>query len=912
MRLVPKSVWHNLRAKRCVLFGAINFFEGLMELSKRLKQSEGVIKKEIRKKQLALRLKCNHFTIRVKRRNLEMKLKRTVAVFGAAALVLSMLPSAFAAEESVLSVPGEGITVEVEDLFGLASDDYNKKIENENAGGGALWHIGWGKKEGSYEETAKINVTAGGTYTIHMRSSKVQSNLSKTELFVDDVSVIDNTASPGGEMIGLDNNFDGTNAGKVYEFYNPNVTLTAGEHTVKLVFSRSGNPLRNACTLDNIKILPNTAPVNTSGETVFEIEDFYPETVQAGLSPSSEASGGQWLVTGWDSRLGTHEKTVNISESGLYKMTFRSSCNNGAKIFDTPEFFVDDKLMTSAYSSSSYLPKRIITGDAEYNSLNEYNCAAFLSAGEHKIKLISKLESNTSRHAVSYDNIKFERINAGVVNSDKARFEAEDLFSFRTGDTVSLTEQNEKASGGAYVSRTYSNPDYANEFKNTIVITESGNYKVKLAANGYSKFVSNNTLKLDGETLINAKSTQGTSLGYNGADSSAFPMTEFSGREIYLKAGEHSLEYIPELDENNKQHKFIVDYIELEKSVPAAISLPESGIKTVEYEEIAKWGSAYLTDSEAASGGKYVVMAEYMSDLISDFALLNAPKDGFYDVHFLANSNEQSFSGIIMSIDDQTVVNNDSVNPTQNTKTTLTSFGNCVLRDYSARVYLTAGDHNLSIMYKKGYNQGGGYYRHAIAADCLTFEYAGSPIDYEFTSTLDTMLPFVINDGINAGDEIKVYAGSNEIQNGDVYQITYSSSNEGVMTVDGNGVLTPVCRGYSDISVVVCAADKIAAKFSKRLYVTDDETGTIHIENVRYENGKVTFDTVDDDFSETAAKAVAAGYSGGKLTDIKVIDITDRSESSYSAPLSGADSVKVFVFDSLSSLKPLWVATEAE
>ena len=59
MRLVPKSVWHILRAKRCMLFGAINFFEGLRELSKRLKQSEGVIKKS--EKTVSIKVKMQSF-----------------------------------------------------------------------------------------------------------------------------------------------------------------------------------------------------------------------------------------------------------------------------------------------------------------------------------------------------------------------------------------------------------------------------------------------------------------------------------------------------------------------------------------------------------------------------------------------------------------------------------------------------------------------------------------------------------------------------------------------------------------------------------------------------------------------------------------------------------------------------------
>lgn len=171
-----------------------------------------------------------------------------------------------------------------------------------------------------------------------------------------------------------------------------------------------------------------------------------------------------------------------------------------------------------------------------------------------------------------------------------------------------------------------------------------------------------------------------------------------------------------------------------------------------------------------------------------------------------------------------------------------------------------------------------------------------------------------LSDTIAVGEAANITVSDNEktITAADVYQMTFKSSNENVVTVDGTGLVTAQAAGNAQITVEIIAnmSDDAISLYCP-ITVTDSD---VYVANaVVTETGAISFDVsnVGRDSYENGVVAVAACYNENLLTEVKIFNIGNLYSGdyySYSHQFSKYTidcDVKIMLLESWANMKPI-------
>ena len=155
---------------------------------------------------------------------------------------------------------------------------------------------------------------------------------------------------------------------------------------------------------------------------------------------------------------------------------------------------------------------------------------------------------------------------------------------------------------------------------------------------------------------------------------------------------------------------------------------------------------------------------------------------------------------------------------------------------------------------------------------------------------------------ISTSSTLNVGGNSNITLNGvnidDMYMVTYSSDNESVAIVDGNGKITATGAGTAVIEAIV-KKYVISEGVSAQAVVTVNTSDVLFISDAKVSGGTFTAKITKNDPLKGAAKACIAVYEHNSIKSVKTVDIgAGAGTQNISEALTAAagDIAEIFVW----------------
>lgn len=810
--------------------------------------------------------------------------KKCLASLAALSIVAACIPSALAAETQ--TVPSGGGTIQFEDLFDMHE---LTSVSLPAASGGTVYQTD-GAQAKKYTSYLKIDEEDNYDVSYIATAEDESTTLSTTKLYIDDEYVagsqdgINNPAAYEGDVLGLYNMKEIKS--------NNSIKLSAGVH--KISFEVSSNSSGTAkFAVDNIKVRKKAAVELNNGSV--EFEDVF-VVRENDIAPLANASGGKCVSVNGSTIL-SYTGRVNIPKEAKYTVEYIGTAEEGKTGMSRTLLYVDNTVV--ADSNYSFNNPAAYDGKVFYDAFYMKKIGGrkeiSLTEGEHTLEFKIVSYSGGSARFVA-DNISFKEKEIPTVTDGKLEFE--DVFDM--GDL--LLAENENASGGKYlmengIANTLNYEGYFN-------VPESGCYDISYISTAEEARItlSYSRLYIDGNYINNSNSAINSDKYSDVAFHGLYYVKKIEGyNAVYLEKGMHKAEFVLQAN-GGTAVKFLADCIQFAKRNVTEIN------GTIQAEDLFGANETLLVENANASGGKVVntswtQVAEFGGEI-------NVTEEGAYNIEFVGSKagGKSNVSCGTMYIDGTEVFSQTGSMNNQGELIYTLGDGNwCEVCKYNLDpVYLSEGKHVIKMVYTYP-TPAANAFRWAL--DTLTFTKDNT--EEVFETNLDELEPYYSEFGTN-DERVIVYRNGVEIKNGSMYQITYASSNENVITIDGNGtIILGDKTGYSEISVVISRGGKVVSTLFGSLYVIDDNV--VYVRNAKYGENKVSFDVENPDGVTYKGIAVVATYNAtGELCDVHVVNIdeTNAQTKRLESSVTGGVKAKVFLLESLETLKPLWQATE--
>lgn len=554
--------------------------------------------------------------------------------------------------------------------------------------------------------------------------------------------------------------------------------------------------------------------INASGETVFEVEDFFDVTTHR-IEDNQNASGKKvWresYAANLENNMVDMSTKINIPEDGYYRIDFVGSVkrNNISKItllVDSVAAVDNTSAGTVTTITDGFYPNY---GGDTYQYLHKFSAKIYLQTGEHTLKLQMPYGTGTSRAAGAVDTVSFTQDVHKINATGTTTFEVEELFDVNTAEGSSKRIiEDEKASGGKYWYEYYA----STAVDKTVVfeVEDDSEYRLEMVANKIVGNLSYIMLYVDDVMQIKNWQTEGTETEIDGPINDTGNLRKYSA-EIVLRKGKHTLNLQMPFGTGTSRAAGAVDTISF-TDITKTLNIG-SQKAVYEYENVwsTLYGSATIVKDENASGGYFLKNGTDKTGPTQKYAKVVAAEDGLYKVNFVMEENGNFLSYVALKIDDEIVIKNVLGEESAYTTTELIGAGSAKLKDYYAYAYLTKGTHDLIVDFYSYSKQNKD--RHAYSFDSLTFEKVtpaalpenGGKIEAE--GNFGGMLYNGVvteNDSASGGALIQRKGGSYDNEtltgfidvkkagfyNADLYAIKYESWLSAVtMKIDGNQII---------------------------------------------------------------------------------------------------------------------------
>lgn len=629
------------------------------------------------------------------------------------------------------------------------------------------------------------------------------------------------------------------------------VYLTEGTNV--LTFSckeRSSDKLKIAAALEKAVFTPkNVIPSNG----VIELENYAVDNNIETMSQAT-ASNSQITKTG-NANISEEEFTikVNVPEAARYSLGVAAGCKFNLTWLSPLSVSINGGTYESLenYVKTEYSHDTSTFGTALFTRADVIN----LNAGENTITLKATPRDDGGIY-YSLDYISLNKLGVIKPLPENGKIEAED---YATEWEAEMTTQS-TASNGAVITKKLADQT-EDEVSMTVSTAEEGDYVIAVGAgcSAWAEWLSPLAISFNDGEYENL-SDYGVS-GVIADSDDGFRCARMTRQQaVHLSAGTNTIKFKASARTAGGVY-YSIDYIDIVRVQNAeSISvIPDTG--RIEAEDYAEQIGMTVNTLDVASGGASAVVknASASSDVVSIAFISDEKKQVILSVGAASQAWAPWLSPVHVQING-------------GKKEDLLSFNKTSTQEGEDGFRNADMVRRGNIEINKGLNVIT-FYAEPRTADFNGGIYYG--IDYIDMAKANTELQepeMSLQTELEVDDKvtITIMDGSAFITPADVYQLTYKSSNEAVATVDGNGLVTAVSSGTTEITVAIRAnknSDEIVLK--KIITVSGEEENMVSIDNIVNNDGTVSFDVKNSIDLDKAEIYIASYDSDGILVSIK-------------------------------------------
>ena len=504
-----------------------------------------------------------------------------------------------------------------------------------------------------------------------------------------------------------------------------------------------------------------------------------------------------------------------------------------------------------------------VTTDWFANIFKEYRCGTiYLNKGINTIYWkvnVQDAASNQLQAAIDY--MELTPVVISVPSTGTTRIEGEDYTGAMVNPNVrTMNNPDDGQKAVNYVS--FKPEDYSDEeFITTyyLNVEEEGYYDLTVVGSQRGQdFTSDWKIYVDTEDNAAPEYVKVADITTTKFLQNVFK--QYDCGKIYLNKGINTLYW--KVDRNDAPSGVLqvaLDYIEVTRYVPVVV---EIGNETVIEAETASKGVI----SAIGASGEMVVGAT--SGKIVNTISLNVADSGEYMVEVCGTEAQVS-----VSFDDGNIVTLGDEGTIKTADGSYFAEGMYPYNTYilSSAVSLLQGEHTVTV----------------TVDGCI----GGAAVDYiKLTKMLEPSGISVNNIGtLNVGDTANITLNGIDIS--DMYMVTYSSNNEAVAVVDGNGRITATGGGETVIDVAI-KKYVISEEIQSSLTVSVIEPELVTVSNAALSSGQFTAKITKSRQLNVPAKAFIAVYDNENQSLIKsvtVVDVeADAGVKNISVPVTAA------------------------
>ena len=730
----------------------------------------------------------------------------------------------------------------------------------------------------TYTVSYSLNVVEAGYYDLKAAGS-IRDNLrSAWTIYVNDPSNAPASYTATGEtfqVYGI-----GPSAGDIYNC--GKVYLSAGENTLYWKFGKAAEQDKIYAALDYVELTAHTTTtVAATGTTRIEGES-YAESTHASVESGSinpNAHGAKILnVDETSNTKYTVSYTLNVLEAGYYGVTAAASLKGNTDLSEWTIYVNNAQNAPASYTAAGETFQIYGIGSA---AGDKYDCdKVYLNAGENTLYWSFEKASGRDKLYAALDYIELTRLQMITVPaSGTTKIEGEDYTDATI--TPNVRVMNDPDDGQKAVNYVSFNPSHhtGEEFivKFALDVASEGYYDLSAVATIRSQtYTSDWFIYADTPENSVVSYTQGADVTTTSFMKNNFK--EFDCGSIYLDAGLNILCWkVDETDAPNGVLQAALDYITLTPSAPQTVTIGDETYVEAETnaKPIRSWG---------ASGDRVMgVISENKSNTISlivttagDYMIEVSGTDGKVSISLDGGSPVTLGLGATVKTKEGAYFTNNQY-----------PYDTFVL---ASPVALTAGAHTITVALN-GDSAG-------AAADYVKFVKVSEPAGISVSAT-DTEL--------NVGETANISISG--VNASEMYMVTYSSSDEAVAIVDGNGKITATGGGEAIIEVIV-KKYVFSQGVSDFITVTVDSSELLTISGAGYSNGTFAARITKNGALSGSAQAYIAVYDNSTsrklLRSASVTVPVTAGTQDISIPLSASEGnlIGVFVWDS-ASMQPL-------
>ena len=634
------------------------------------------------------------------------------------------------------------------------------------------------------------------------------------------------------------------------------VYLNAGENTMTFSCkerSQDGNKI--AAALDKAVFTPkNVIPSNG----IVELENY----------ATDNGTATQWQTTASNSQItktGDKNKTeelftvkLNVDEDASYSLGVAAGCSSYLEWLSPLSVSVNGGAYESlaGYNRTDYSKDVTTFGTALFTRPD----AISLHKGENTIIIkASARAAGGVYYSLDYLNLKC--LNTIRELAENGRIEAEDYVT--EWGAVKRTQESPSTGISAVKQIADATED---EVSVTVKVAEEGDYAVAVRAGcaAWAEWLSPLSISFNGSAYEDLGGYEKSGIIKDSSDGlRCARMTRQT--TLHLQSGENTISLKAGARTAGGVF-YSVDYIDLIKvqNADSISSIPESG--RIEMEDYAEQVGMSVNKLDVASNGASAAVKN--AALKSDTVSLAFMSDEKKTVNFRMGIASQAWAVWLSPVYIQ-LNGGETEDPASYTRLAIQG-GNDGFRNAdmlrTTPIEINKGLNIISFSVKPrsaAYNEGIYY-----GIDYIDFTKANAELQ---SPELVMQTEFKVGDTA----EISIMDGAEFVTADKVYQITYKSSNEAVAEVDGNGMITAVSPGTSEITVAIRANVNSEEVVLKQNITVEGEEQMVSIGEIRNDNGTVSFNVksiVDLD----SAEVYVAGYDNtGVLVSVKKHNITN-------------------------------------
>lgn len=601
----------------------------------------------------------------------------------------------------------------------------------------------------------------------------------------------------------------------------------------------------------------------------------------------ANASGGKVLIFDGSYQSAAYTATVNAEAAGFYSVNVLANAADGTASDLT--FTINGRSVKLTTGSA----KTAIAGSKGVYGLQLYR---FDSAG---VVYLAKGANELSIHVgkrPNYETFALATLDAfEFVPNDKLTVSASGKSVIEAEDSIIDLTQGESAgaSGGKYV---YLESGYSADVTKTVsfMAAQAGYYKMNIVAaaapQNPSSFVNVSVNDADAQGLNNAQYYSNTATDISGRY--GIKLYDFESNQlVYLKEGLNTVT-LTIGRRNDVPTSMLASFDSFSFEPYTIATVGENAAAAVEVEDY-NWKHT-KTINERTSVALYD--AGYASYTVE--AAVKAETAGNYNMSIEAAVNDGT-STILgdLALD----INSTSVS-VNNTSFTVSDLGYNYwdeafpAKNYRKKdsVYLNEGINIIKLTITPNTARG----TILAAVDKIVFAPVRTITDAKIS--VDSVMSKGAEMNISIADQDGI-----SISNIDVYMITYDTTDDDIIIVDGNGKISAVGFGTATVSVAI-KTNEAATEIVKRAEVIVVGDKGIYVDNVQNTNGQVTFDfvsTKDYDATQVFVASYKDNFVSIDLVDVEAgIAGTIQKTAALTGYEDGQD-VYIFVWQ---DMKPVW------